>query len=433
MSHLRPLALTGALLLLASLALADTATTPAPSLEDRLRALEERVRLLEDENARLKAAAEAAPATPPPAAVPAAPATAAAPAPPAPAAPAVAQAEGREEKLKVGGMLQIQGEAGDRGDARFPDDHERFLVRRARVSVGGQFMKDVQWRTELELAGTLSSTSGLRAQLTDGYLDWRRGKPAGLRVGQFKTPFGFEQLTSDSKLPTIERTLGSDRLTLGRQPGLQVGGSVQKERLTWSVGAFNGVTANQSGNDDDHMLLATRVAGVPWKGQLGGKDARWSLAMDAYRSRDTAVSMAGEFGFDSTPSSPGADNIFRGRRAGLGIDSQFAVGPVEIWGAWINTEFEPESAIPEASFDARATTGQVAWNVRRDTVQLVARWDAFDPDRERRDDDTRTWTTGATWFIRGHDLKLQANWMEISAPEPHGSEGKLILRLQMLF
>ena len=61
-----------------------------------------------------------------------------------------------------------------------------------------------------------------------------------IRVGQFKTPFGFEQLYSDPRLFITERSLGNDRLTQSRQLGAQVGGDVLDKRLTYAIGLFNG-------------------------------------------------------------------------------------------------------------------------------------------------------------------------------------------------
>ncbi len=74
--------------------------------------------------------------------------------------------------------------------------------------------------------------------MTDGYITWNRHAEANVRVGQFKTPFGFEQLYSDTRLHTIERSLANDRLTLSRQIGAQVGGDFLEKRLSYARGSF---------------------------------------------------------------------------------------------------------------------------------------------------------------------------------------------------
>ena len=58
-------------------------------------------------------------------------------------------------------------------------------------------------------------------QLTDAYINWNHFDFANVKAGQFKTPFGYEQLYADPKLFTIERTSANDRLTVSRQIGVQ--------------------------------------------------------------------------------------------------------------------------------------------------------------------------------------------------------------------
>jgi phosphate-selective porin len=401
-----PKPLTAATWLLA-VALARTAAADA-SVEDRLKLLEERVKALEQENASLRADVA-----------------------PKPAAPAPVRAAGKESKIDLGGLVQVQAEAGGKGDARFSDDNDRIYLRRARVNVSGRFLEDIEWRIEMEMSGSLPAASGLRGQLTDGFVLWKPRPTFELRAGQAKTPFGFEQLYSDSRLAFAERSYGSDRLTLGRQPGVMAGGSAFEKRLSWSLGAFHGNGTNSSGNDDDRFLVAARVAGTPATWKIGKRDASWSIGVDGYGSEDANVAQAPEFGFDSDPTRAGIDNIFRGRRHAKGADTQLVLGPVEAWGEWIEADFDPKN--PAGAFDARSRSVQAAVHAWDDRLILGARWDDFDPNRSADGDATHSWTTGVAWLIRGSDLKLQANWLDVHGPAPYGEESKMIVRFQLVF
>src|SRR6185436_20881738 len=161
---------------------------------------------------------------------------------------------GREPTLAIGGLLQVQADAGDRGDSRFTNDNDRFYLRRARLNATGKFLEEFDFRLELDLAGSLSNTSALRAQMTDGFINWNRYPAANVRAGQFKTPFGFEQLYGDPRLFTLERSLVNDRLTLSRQVGVQLGGDLFEKRLTYAVGSFNGNGVNNNFNDNESFL-----------------------------------------------------------------------------------------------------------------------------------------------------------------------------------
>jgi phosphate-selective porin len=418
-SRMRVAALVLALALVrpASAAEASPEAGAAPSLEERLKALEDRVRALEQENAELRKdvsqqGADIAPK---------------------PEQPTVTLAAGKEQALKVGGLLQVQAEAGGRGDARWTDDHDRLFLRRARVNVSGRFLDALEWKTEVELAGSLASATGLRGQLTDGYLAWKRSERLEIRAGQFKVPFGYEALAHDARLAFPERTLGSDRLTLGRQLGAQLSGSEAAGRFTWSAGGFDGTAANGSGNDDDRFLLAARAAGRLASWRTRKKESTWSLGASAFRSTDRAVGYAPEFEFDSTPGQGGNDNVFAGRRTGFGLDTQVVAGPVELSSEWLDGRFDPEDGMPSGRLRSRALMAQVAVTTAAGKLAPAVRWDAFDPDRRSSGDDTRTWTLGLAWLIKGQDLKFQADWMDVHAPDPIGSDGKLLLRMQVAF
>src|SRR5688572_26678782 len=114
----------------------------------------------------------------------------------------VVQPAGKEPTLRIGGLLQGQAEFGDRLDSRWDSGSDRIYLRRARLSAQGRFIEEFEFRFEADAAGSLSSSVALRLQLTDGYIDCRRYKAASVRVGQFKAPYGYEQLFSDPRLLT---------------------------------------------------------------------------------------------------------------------------------------------------------------------------------------------------------------------------------------
>ena len=339
---------------------------------------------------------------------------------------------GKETTLSIGGLLQVQAEAGDKGDARFSSDNDRFYLRRARLNATGKFLEEFDFRLEGELAGTLANTSGLRAQLTDAFITWNRYPQANVRVGQFKTPFGFEQLYGDPRLFTLERSLVNDRLTLSRQLGAQIGGDLLEKRLTYAVGAFNGNGANNNFNDDDHFLIAGRLSGIPWQGKLFGKQASWGVGGNVYASDDTSVSPGPEFAFDATPSTPDRDNTFAGEREGFGVDSQLLCGPVEIWVEYLETDWEPDSRRPLSSVTSEGWYAQGTVYVIPDKLQLVLKLESFDPLREIENNTTETGTAGASWYFKGHDLKVLLNYLRVRI-DGQDDQDKVLARLQVVF
>ncbi len=340
---------------------------------------------------------------------------------------------GTAENVRLGGLVQVQGESGDRGDSRFSSSNSRVFLRRARLNVAGRFVEEFDFRTELELAGSLADTSGLRAQLTDAYLNWNRFDSANVRVGQFKTPFGFEQLYGDPRLYTIERSLVSDRLTPGRQVGAQIGGDWWFERVNYALGIFNGNGTNINFNDNNRFLTAGRLAAVPFSGRVFETPSRWSVGVNAFRSRDSNVSVAPEIGFDSTPATPAKDNIFIGRRSGFGADMQLDLGRLQVWGEVLRDTFEPESGIPSRRFSSRGGYGLAAYYVVPDKLQLVGRYEIFKPSERFPSVLARTSTFGVNYYLKQNDLKLQVDWLRGRAPDLTKEQNKIIARLQTAF
>lgn len=331
---------------------------------------------------------------------------------------------GKEPTLKVGGLLQGQAEFGDRLDSRWDNGNDRFFLRRARINAQGRFLEEFEFRFEADAAGSLSSTTGLRLQLTDGYIDWKRYKAASVRVGQFKTPFGYEQLYPDPRLLTPERSLANDRLTFSRQLGLQVGGEFLDGRLSYATGLFNGNGANNSGNDNDQFLYAGRVAAKLLH--------NLSVGANGVTSHDRAVTAGPEFGFDSTPATPAADNIFAGQRVGLGVDVQWVIGRFDVWAEALQLQLEPDNALPAASFDATGGYVQVGCFIVRSRLQAVLKYETFDPNDQVQDDDQGTWTAGANLLFKADDIKLQAHYLRSDVPGGD-TEAKAILRMQVIF
>jgi phosphate-selective porin len=367
--------------------------------------------------------------------------------PPSPEAPQPAQAEpappvtppavvvktaGGEVSLKLGGLIQAQFDEGDRGDARFTNGDNRFYLRRARLNATGTFLEEFDFRFEMDLAGSLGNTSGYRGQLTDGYINWTRYAAANVRVGQFKTPFGFEQLYGDPRLLTIERSMANDRLTLNRQIGVQLGGDLLDKRLSYAVGTFNGNGVNTNANDNNKLDAVGRVSGIPWRGELGGEKASWSIGVDGFSADDTSLALTSDLGIDSTPTTSDRDGIFTGKRHGVGVDSQFVSGPFELWAEYLRTRFEPANHIPSAKSQAVGGYLQASLFLVPKKFQIVVKQETFDPNDDIDKNQTDTTTLGLNYYIHGHDLKLMADYLRVKAGRL-SSQDKVLARLQIAF
>ena len=123
--------------------------------------------------------------------------------------------------------MQANAEFGRAPDSRFTGIFNRVLLRRARLTLKGSFAEGFEFTLQPDFGNnSIAGVSGYRAQLADMFLAWTKYDAANIQVGQFKTPFGYEQLLADTKVLTTERSLPNDSLTVSRREGQQSSGEL---------------------------------------------------------------------------------------------------------------------------------------------------------------------------------------------------------------
>lgn len=146
-----------------------------------------------------------------------------------------------------------------------------FTTRLIRAYVSGTLLKHVDYRLQMELQNTV--------HLKDAYIEYRQFRPARIKMGQFKRPFGFENpmnpwdvgLADYSQL--TKKMMGfSDHTVVeyngnngGRDLGLQVQGdflSVGRNGKThplfhYQAGVFNGQGINTTDANGAKDLIGT--------------------------------------------------------------------------------------------------------------------------------------------------------------------------------
>src|SRR5437773_8221847 len=211
--------------------------------------------------------------------------------------PVYVQQRGPELKLVLGGFIQANFEDGDVSafEGRFGQTalKDRFRMRRARINLTGDFAEQFDFKIE----GDFEQSDGISSSRTDFsgtdiFINWHQFPAAQMKAGQWKAPFGLEQLTPDTSLFTIERTLPTGAITPERQIGVQLWGKPftsiwpdQKDLLTYYAGIFNGNGRNINNNDNNNFMYVGRLESTLFKGFFG-KDSSLKLGADVLNSRD---------------------------------------------------------------------------------------------------------------------------------------------------
>src|SRR5213595_1781784 len=210
--------------------------------------------------------------------------------------PIYVQQRGSEIKLVLGGFIQVNFEDSDafafNGNFGQSALKDRFRLRRALVTLTGDFAEQFDFKIE----GDFEQSDGINSGRTDFsgtdiFINWHQFPAAQVKAGQWKAPFGLEQLTPDTSLFTIERSIATGAITPERQIGVQLWGKPltnlwpeQKDLVTYYAGVFNGNGRNINVNDNNNFMFVGRLELQPLK-DFAGKGSFLKLGGDVLNSR----------------------------------------------------------------------------------------------------------------------------------------------------
>src|SRR5438477_6969491 len=372
--------------------------------------------------------------------------------------PVYVQQRGPELKLVLGGYVQINFEDGDVSafEGRFGQTalKDRFRLRRARINLTGDFAEQFDFKVEGEFENSDGISSGRTAfSATDIFVNWHQFAEANVKAGQWKAPFGLEQLTPDPSLIIIERSLPTGAITPERQIGVQLWGKPftniwpgQKDLLTYYAGIFNGNGRNVSVNDNNNFMYVGRLELLPWQGKLLGQNSSLKLGGDVLNSRDdkgTNISqtlnlLVNSDGSLSSFVLPGADE-----RTAWGVDAWFKLGPFDLIGEYLQEKVNGRTVngVPPgfADFTTNGYYVTAGYFLIPKKLQAVVRWEDLNPG-QMGNDGIHSITGGLNYYIHGDDIKLMANyihtWSDFRQANPQFGDdqfNEVIVRLQLMF
>jgi phosphate-selective porin len=378
-----------------------------------------------------------------------------------------------EFKLTLGGFIQAQYEGGDVSafEGRFVEragaNKDRFRLRRARINLTGDFAEQFDFKVEGEFeqsdlgitvrdatGRTLASNSTRTAfGATDVFINWHRFPEFNIKIGQYKAPFGLDQLSPDTKLFLTERSQVTSALTPERQVGLTIWGKPlaslfldQKDLLTYSAGIFNGNGRNFSVNDNNEYMYVGRIEVQPLKAKIFNEDAWLKLGADALTSRDdagTVLSPAGNVRVNSDGSLTSFTAPSAAERDAYGVDATLHVGPFDLIGEYLSERFHSRTVSGVTplfqGFRADGYYVQGSYFIIPKKLQLVAKYESFNPGQVANDD-LSSMIGGVNYYIHGDDIKLLADyihtWSDFRESNPTAGRDEfdeIILRLQVMF
>lgn len=282
----------------------------------------------------------------------------------------------KEFTVKAGKPIKISGYTQLRFQ-HLDDKIDGFDIRRARLDIKSDITEKWDYRLQVDAAGA-------SVKVLDATIGYKLKPDTNLKLtaGQFKIPFSLENLTSSPKLETINRSQAVEALAArgkdvignhnGRDVGLQLSGSwlpkEDKFLLDYALGVFNGsgINAADANNRKD---VAARVLYHAPKGL--------DLGLSFYDGNGV---------FGKTPKSQNRDR--------LGFEAAYTqVFPssktLSVKGEYISAK--------DGNTSRNGWYLQVGYFFKPKRLQGVLKYDVYEPDTNKNNDETTVLTLGANW------------------------------------
>ena len=307
------------------------------------------------------------------------------------------------------------GHLGQGIDAAAFDDDSGFRRREVGVSLRRKdhyefgVQRDLEADTWMDVALKLDSKGLL-------------GRDVGsLRLGQFKTPVGFDGVGSSRNAPFLESALPVQAVYAGRRIGAEW--ALQRPAWLASVAWFDGGDL-EGGNEG--TTLAARTAWRPRNASgdvlhLGVAGSIERPDSHALRLRARPEAGLTDVRLVDTGSLAGVDTIRR-----LGLEGLWIHGPWSLQGEVLEVRAERDAGLQDVagrggylfgswvvSGESRGDNGYATNVVPASTsaLELLLRYSRLDlDDGAVRGGRQADWTLGANWYL-GRNFKLQANYV----------------------
>lgn len=348
------------------------------------------------------------------------------------------------EYVKLGGRIQIQYYREDPDTGSTTDE---VFFRRLRPYVEGSLHPDWKGKFQMDFGKAEDSNE---VAIKDAYMQYKGYENMKVTFGNANFPFSREFLTSSKKQQLVERTFVGDHNygTPDRNIGLHLDGHSGDKKLTWAASAASAsidpdnakldfdTPVNRNSDFNEGWMFGGRVDFHPFgllkfeQGDFKG-DTRATIGVAAFTwSNDDDVNSyaPGCTGKCDVDSVTGYEVSGAFRSGGFSVDAEYNMFNAELvetgvtGGLYRNSETDLENWSIEGGY-----------MVIPDKLEIVAGYSSQDADNY-----TTEWnrtSIGANYFIRKHDVKIQATWQmnEDMDGSPGNDADEFFLQTQYVF
>ncbi len=319
--------------------------------------------------------------------------------------------------------------------------------RRKEVNIYGK----TPWGVDFNIGYDITYAGGVHAAWIDNFIRYSNKEAGDFRIGQFKTPVGWEETISSSATTFLERALPVQATNMGRRIGADWTYTGVKDWLFY-LAYFSGGDLN--GDNDGHGPAA-RVVWNPINRQPGAGSREESNVIHlgiaaSSEDRDSTTNGRGvvtppqarfrakpEAGLRGTRLVDTGNLNFPGSIDRVGVEAAWIHGPLLVQGEYLTFSATPAG---KRSFTGNGLYAQGSWvltgesrpyskgsigNVRPmhgyGAFEVALRYSQVDlNDGPVFGGEQHDWTIGANWYL-GQHLKFQANYIQAASTKRYGA------------
>jgi phosphate-selective porin OprO and OprP len=297
-----------------------------------------------------------------------------------------------------------------------------FRVRRAKTKFDGWFYdKDLTFELQMNWADLTNALedANLNFDLTDGK------KLFMIKGGQYKVPFGRQELTSSGSQQFVDRSAVSNFFARGRDLGVQIWGTPLNGKLDWRVGVFNGNGRNITFNGDGEYQVDARVTFQPFG------DVKYSES-DFDSTDKPLFAVAGQWEtFRQSVAIAGTNPAVSRDHDTFGFDAVFKYKGLFVF--YDHYFRNTDDLIANTSVDVNGFNFQGGYFLYKRIFEVAARYERIDPNEDVDNDFLREWAIALNYFYNKHNLKLQGDYRRIENEARDTEFDEFRVQLQFIF
>jgi phosphate-selective porin OprO and OprP len=283
-----------------------------------------------------------------------------------------------------------------------------FRIRRAKTTFEGWFWKpELYYQVQLSWAGPEEGVT-TQTPLEDLYINWDASRKGTfeIRFGQYKVPFGRQQMTTSSRLQFVDRSLLAGEFTPGRDIGIEFLGLVAGKKLEYHAGIFNGNAASRNANDNGKFRYVARLSFQPL-GEVPYAECDFETKDKPLLALAAQVQNNNLYGATAALGPNGPTDL---NTTSLGGDLVFLYRGLSVFGEYYHRNRKPETG---ATFHSDGYNLQAGYFLKRNKVEVAFRYAAWDPTDLVAGDDLSEVGGSLNYYVLEQRLKFQADFREL--------------------